>query len=108
MLVLNIIQPVDFTLLKPQSQKFLKELFIQVFVASQGSSPVLMDHADELGSRNRGVIENIFTKATKVENLGQGLIYFLSHTFREDGFLKWASLVAKETLQSGVDYIPRL
>lgn len=105
---LLILKPVDFTLLKPQPQKFLKELFIQVFVASQGSSPVLMDHADELGSRNRGVIENIFTKATKVENLGQGLIYFLSHTFREDGFLKWASLVAKETLQSGVDYIPRL
>lgn len=105
---LLILKPVDFTLLKLQSQKFLKELFIQVFVASQGSSPVLVDHANELGSRNRGVIENIFMKATKIENLGQGLIYFLSHTFREDGFLKWASLVAKETLRGGMDYVPRL
>ncbi|KAL4072651.1 hypothetical protein V8B97DRAFT_1885612 [Scleroderma yunnanense] len=106
--VLSIMQPVDFTLLKPQSRKFLKELFIQIFVASQGSSPVLMDHVDDLGSRNRGVIEDIFMKATKIENLGLGLVFFLSHAFREEGFLKWASLVAKETLQSGMDYIPRL
>lgn len=107
-LVLNVAQPIDFTLLKPQSQKFLKELFMQIFVASQGSSPMLMDHVNELDSRNRGAIENIFMKATKIENLGLGLVYFLSHAFYEDGFLKWASLVAKETLQSGMDFIPRI
>ncbi|KAI6123276.1 hypothetical protein EV401DRAFT_1288685 [Pisolithus croceorrhizus] len=105
---LLILKPVDFTLLKPQSRKFLKELFAQIFAATQGSSPMLSDQLD-IESRNRGVIEDTFNKATKIENLGLGLIFFFSHAFREEtGFLQWASSVAKETLQSGMDQIPRV
>ncbi|KAI6102428.1 armadillo-type protein [Pisolithus croceorrhizus] len=105
---LLILKPVDFTLLKPQSRKLLKELFAQIFAATQGSSPMLSDQLD-IQSRNRGVIEDTFNKATKIENLGLGLIFFLSHAFRdESGFLQWASSVAKETLQSGMDQIPRV
>ncbi|KAI6024751.1 hypothetical protein BKA83DRAFT_4251792 [Pisolithus microcarpus] len=104
---LLILKPVDFTLLKPQSRKFLKELFAQVFAATQGSSPMLSDRLN-IESRNRSVIEDTFNRATKIENLGLGLIFFLSHAFREEtGFLQWASSVAKETLQSGMDHIPR-
>ncbi|KAI5980588.1 hypothetical protein EDD15DRAFT_2188073 [Pisolithus albus] len=104
---LLILKPVDFTLLKPQSRKFLKELFTQVFAATQGSSPMLSDGLD-IQSRNRSVIEDTFNRATKIENLGLGLIFFLSHAFHEEtGFLQWASSVAKETLQCGMDHIPR-
>lgn len=106
---LLILKPVDFTLLKPQTQKFFKQLFAQIFVATQGSSPMLSDRLDDIESRNRGVIEDTFIRATKIENLGLGLIFFLSHAFREEsGFLQWAGSVAKETLQSGMGYIPRI
>lgn len=102
-------QPVDFTVLKPQTRKFLRELFVHIFVASQASSPVLTDDANEQTSRNRGTVEDIFIKATKIENLGLGLIFFLSNAFRgEEGFLGWASALAKETLQTGMNEIPRL
>ncbi|KAI6042849.1 hypothetical protein EDC04DRAFT_3057761 [Pisolithus marmoratus] len=105
---LLILKPIDFTLLKPQSRKFLKELFVQIFVATQASSPMPSDRLD-IESRNRGVIEDTFIRAKKIENLGLGLTFFLSHAFREEsGFLQWASSVGKETLQSGLDHIPRL
>ncbi|KAH7884460.1 hypothetical protein F5I97DRAFT_2037366 [Phlebopus sp. FC_14] len=106
---LTVLKPMDFTLLKPQPRKFLKELFIYLFVASQTSSPLLEDHSSEKASRNRGAIEDIFMKATKIENLGLGLMYFLSNAFREEeGLLNWASSVARETLQTGMDGIPRI
>lgn len=102
-------QPVDFTVLKPQTQKFLREFFVQIFVASQTSSSVLTDDLNEQTSRNRGTVEEIFIKATKIENLGLGLIFFLSNMFRgEEGFLGWASALARETLQTGMNEIPRL
>ena len=102
-------QPVDFTVLKPQTRTFLRELFVQVFVASQASSPVLTDDVDQQMSRNRGAVEDVFTKAIKLENLGLGLIFFLSHAFRgEEGLLGWASALAKETLQTVMNEIPRL
>ncbi|KAF8843775.1 ARM repeat-containing protein [Paxillus ammoniavirescens] len=106
---LTILKPVDFTLLKPQARKFLKELIVQIFVASQASSPLLTNSSKEQSSRNRGTVEEIFMKATKVENLGLGLIFFLSHAFKgEEGLVKWASTVARETLQTGMNEIPRL
>ncbi|KAF9223784.1 ARM repeat-containing protein [Gyrodon lividus] len=106
---LTILKPVDFTLLKPQPRKFLKELFVQIFVASQASSPMLTNNSNEQSSRNRGAVEEIFMKATKIENLGLGLIFFLSHAFKEEeGLMKWASTVARETLQTGMDAIPSL
>lgn len=102
-------QPVDFTVLKPQTRKFLRELFVQIFAATQASSPILANDALEQASRNRGAVEEIFIKATKLENLGLGLIFFLSNAFKgEEGLLKWASTVAKETLQTGMNEIPRL
>ncbi|KIJ67003.1 hypothetical protein HYDPIDRAFT_26414 [Hydnomerulius pinastri MD-312] len=106
---LTILKPVDFTVLKPQPRKFLKEFFVQIFVASQASSPMLANDANEHSSRNRGTVEEIFQKATKIETLGLGLIFFLSNAFKgEEGLAKWASSVAREMLQTGMDEIPRL
>ncbi|KAG2146159.1 uncharacterized protein EDB93DRAFT_1086687 [Suillus bovinus] len=107
---LTIFKPVDFTILKPQTRTFLKELFIQLFIASQVSSPMLGNDSDDYPSmRNRGSLEEIFLKASRIENLGLGLVFFMSNTFKgEDGFLSWASSVAKETLQTGMDHIPRI
>lgn len=107
---LTIFKPVDFTMLKPQTRTFLKELFIQLFIASQVSSPMLSnDSGDYPSMRNRGSLEEIFLKASRIENLGLGLVFFISSTFKgEDGFLTWASSVAKETLQTGMDHIPRI
>ncbi|KAF9243388.1 hypothetical protein BU15DRAFT_86369 [Melanogaster broomeanus] len=106
---LTMLKPVDFTVLKPQPRKFLKELFVQIFVASQASSPMLTTSFDGQSTRNRGAVEEIFMKATKIENLGLGLMFFLSHAFNgEEGLVKWASTVARETLQAGMDGIPRL
>jgi nucleolar MIF4G domain-containing protein 1 len=98
---------VDFTVLKPQTRTFLKELFIQLFVASQVSSPMLSN--DYPSTRNRGALEEIFMKASRIENLGLGLMFFMSNVFKgEDGFLMWASTLAKETLQTGMDHIPKI
>jgi len=70
---------------------------------------VLTDDANEQMSRNRGAVEDIFIKATKIENMGLGLIFFLSNAFRgEEGLLGWASALARETLQMGMNEIPRL
>ncbi|KAG1739213.1 armadillo-type protein [Suillus paluster] len=107
---LTIFKPVDFTLLKPQTRTFLKDLFIQLFVASQVSSPMLSnDPSDYPSTRNRGALEEIFLKTSKIENLGLGLIFFMSNVFKgEDGFLMWASSLAKETLQTRMDHIPKI
>jgi nucleolar MIF4G domain-containing protein 1 len=85
---LTIFKPVDFTMLKPQTRNFLKELFIQLFIASQVSSPMLSnDSGDYPSVRNRGSVEEIFLKASRIENLGLGLVFFMSNTFKgEDGF----------------------
>ncbi|KAH9917843.1 uncharacterized protein B0H18DRAFT_687168 [Fomitopsis serialis] len=80
---LAILKPVDFTVLRPQSQKFLKELLTQVFVSTQVSTPLLSADPSALPTtRNRGALEEAFIKATRVQNLAVGLIYFLSETFR--------------------------
>ncbi|KAH7930221.1 ARM repeat-containing protein [Leucogyrophana mollusca] len=107
---LTILKPVDFTFLKPQTQKFIKELFIQVFVASQVSSPILGNGPNDYpASRNRGDLEEVFKKASRIENLGVGLLYFMSENFRaEEGLVKWGCAVARETLQAGMDHVPRL
>ncbi|KAG1821658.1 uncharacterized protein BJ212DRAFT_1445192 [Suillus subaureus] len=107
---LTIFKPVDFTMLKPQTRSFLKELFIQLFIASQVTSPMLStDSGDYPSMRNRGSLEEIFLKTSRIENLGLGLIFFMSNTFKgEDGFLTWASSIAKETVQTGMDHIPRI
>ncbi|KAJ7104034.1 hypothetical protein B0H15DRAFT_808180 [Mycena belliarum] len=109
---LGILKPVDFTTLKPQSQTFLKELFVQLFVSSQVSTPVISASAVPT-TRNRGPIEEIFIKASRLEALAMGLVYFLTEAFRDvedmpDGLQKlskWASAVAKDTLRTGVQVL---
>ncbi|KAG1719114.1 hypothetical protein EDB19DRAFT_1837032 [Suillus lakei] len=65
------VEPVDFTVLKTQTRTFLKELLIKLFIASQVSSPMLTNDAGDYPSmRNRGSLEGIFLKASRIENLG--------------------------------------
>ncbi|KAJ7274276.1 MIF4G/MA4 domain-containing protein [Mycena haematopus] len=113
---LGILKPVDFTALKPQSREFLKELMVQLFVSSQVAAPVITGFPTTT-TRNRGPVEEIFIKASRVEALAMGLVYFLTEAFRDvddempDGMKKlvnWASGVAKDTLRTGVDVVPSL
>ncbi|KAF7336720.1 MIF4G/MA4-domain-containing protein [Mycena venus] len=113
---LGILKPVDFTTLKPQSREFLKELMVQLFVSSQVATPVVADGTGVPTTRNRSSVEEIFIKASRVEALAMGLVYFLTEAFRDvdempDGtrkLVKWASGVAKDTLRTGVDVVPSL
>jgi len=111
-------QPVDFTVLKPQTREFLKELFTQIFVNSQRPTPlVTSDLKSSIFTSNRNVIEEIFVKASRIQALAIGIAYFLAETFKcnksdpEDGFSKflgWAIDVAKDTLRTGVDMVPAI
>ncbi|KAJ7285115.1 hypothetical protein C8J57DRAFT_1290481 [Mycena rebaudengoi] len=109
---LAVLKPIDFTDLKPQSRDFLKELLIQVFVCSQVATPVVANAVP--ATRNRGPVEDIFIKASRIETLAMGLVFFLTEAFRdveamEEGtrkMVKWASGVAKDTLRTGVDVVP--
>ncbi|KAF8813324.1 hypothetical protein BYT27DRAFT_7180798 [Phlegmacium glaucopus] len=114
---LMILKPVDFTKLKPQTHDFFKQLFIQIFINSQRSTPLADSSTikDLVFTRNRNAIEEIFIKISRVETLAMGLVFFLSESFPEkyfksdDGFskfLKWAVDVAKDTLRTGIDLIP--
>ncbi|TFY60458.1 hypothetical protein EVJ58_g5148 [Rhodofomes roseus] len=109
-----ILKPVDFTVLKPQSHTFLKELLTQVFVSTQVSTPLLSADPSTLPTRNRGPLEEVFIKATRVQNLAVGLIFFIGEAFRgegagdEKGFVRWASQVARDTLRTGMDVVAGL
>ncbi|KAJ7707589.1 hypothetical protein B0H17DRAFT_1166033 [Mycena rosella] len=114
---LGILKPVDFTTLKPQSRTFLKELLVQLFVSSQVSTPLISASANAIPTtRNRGPVEEIFIKASRLEALAMGLVYFLTEVFRDVGEMpdalqklaKWGSAVAKDTLRTGVDIVPSL
>ncbi|KAI0316061.1 armadillo-type protein [Amylostereum chailletii] len=113
---LAILKPVDFVAAKPQTRKFLAEFFEQVFINSQTPTPVLSSKVSDLPTtRNKGAVEAIFIKATRMEALAMGLVYFISETFRsrkteddEAKFFTWASNVAKQTLRTGVDIVPTL
>ncbi|KAJ7761899.1 hypothetical protein DFH07DRAFT_412445 [Mycena maculata] len=114
---LGILKPVDFTALKPQSREFLKELLVQLFVSSQVATPVISASASAVPTtRHRGPVEEIFIKASRVEALAMGLVYFLTEVFRDveempdplKKLTKWATGVAKDTLRTGVDVVPSL
>ncbi|KAF8071844.1 hypothetical protein FPV67DRAFT_1482904 [Lyophyllum atratum] len=114
---LAILKPVDFTSLKPQTKEFLQELLVQIFICSQRATPMIASNPKDVPiSRNPGAIEGIFIKATRIETLAMGLVYFISEAFRnvskeEDAMgklVKWASGLAKDTLQTGVDIVPTL
>ena len=107
----------DFTRLKSQTRDFLKELFIQIFVNSQQSTPPLANSniQDLVFTQSRNAVEEVFNKVSRVEVLAMGLVFFLLESFPEkhfkldDGFsqfLKWAVGVAKDSLRTGIDLIP--
>ncbi|KAG7451246.1 uncharacterized protein BT62DRAFT_926904 [Guyanagaster necrorhizus] len=114
---LAILKPVDFTLLKPQTKQFIGEMLCQLFISTQTSSPLIGSNAETLSiMRNRVAIEEVFIKATKVQNLAMGLVYFLSNFTQDDvvigetmvKFIRWATEVAKDTLRTVVNVIPNL
>ncbi|KZT73694.1 ARM repeat-containing protein [Daedalea quercina L-15889] len=112
---LAILKPIDFTVLKQQSHAFLKEFLTQVFISTQASTPLLSaDPSAFPTTRNRGALEEVFIKATRVQNLAVGLIYFLGEMFRgkdtsdNNGFVRWANQVARDTLRTGMDVIAGL
>jgi len=113
---LSILKPVDFTILKPKTRTFLRDFFIQLFISSQASTPTYQAITKDTPlTRNRAAVEQIFIKATRIETLALGLLYFLGEAFRdeddEDGraeAVKWAVEVAKDTLRTGMDVIPNL
>ncbi len=54
----------------------------------------------------------MFIKATRMETLALGLVYFLGQAFGQgkeqdggSGFIKWATKVAVETLRTGIDIV---
>jgi len=109
---LAILKPVDFTLLKPRTADFLRDLFTQLFISTQVSVPVLGTSVPT--TRNRGALEEVFIKAIRVEAVALGLIYFLSMDMSRsneqdsEGLIKWASGVAVDTLRTGMDIVPNL
>ena len=106
----------DFTRLKTQTRDFFEELFIQIFINSQRSTPLAHSNVKDLVfTRNRNAVEEIFIKVSRVEVLAMGLVFCLSESFPEkyfksddvfSKFLKWAVGVAKDTLRVGIDLIP--
>ncbi len=102
----------DFTILKPQSRRFLRELMLRIFTSSQTATP-LTGASPLPTTRNRAAIEEVFVKVARVQSLAIGLIYFLTHAFADDldgdeklrKFAKWANTLALDTLRSGVDAI---
>ena len=108
---LAILKPVDFAVLKPQAHAFMRELFVHVFANTQRATPLLRSESveDLPTTRNKGPLEDVFAKGSKLQAVALGLVYFLRETFRkEDGFLKWASQIALETLRTGVDDSPKI
>ncbi|KAF8501675.1 hypothetical protein F5888DRAFT_1259735 [Russula emetica] len=105
---LSIFKPVDFTVLKPRTRDFLSYFFHQLFASSQVSAPVL--GTDLPPTRSKDPIEEIFIKATRVQALAMGLVYFLTEMKKtsEEEFVQWASAVAIDTLRTGLDVIPTL
>lgn len=105
----------DFTILKPQTKAFLKELFSQIFINSQRSTLRVGTPLDAnmTYTRNRNAVEEIFTKAARMQTLAMGLVYFLSEEFKAKKelsgtdesakFTRWAVGVAKDTLRTRVD-----
>ncbi|KAF5367452.1 hypothetical protein D9758_003658 [Tetrapyrgos nigripes] len=114
-ITLAVLKPVDFMLLKPQTQTFLRHLFIQLFLSSQSPTPLI---AKQVTTRNRAAVEEIFIKGSRIQSLSMGLVFFLSKNFSEEHMegleettvklVKWGFEVAKETLRVGMDIVPNL
>lgn len=105
----------DFTILKLRTQEFLRELFSHIFVNSQRSTPVVhMELSGITFTRNRTAIEEIFIKATRVQALAMGLVYYLTTMTKDRSgpndesakFVRWAAGVAIDTLRTAMDSVP--
>lgn len=98
----------DFTVLKPRTRDFLFHLFRQLFAYSQMSTPIPSD--DLPPTRSKGPLEEIFIKATRIQALAMGLVYFLTEMKKasEEEFIQWAGAIAIDTLRTGLDVIPTL
>ncbi|OSD06573.1 MIF4G-domain-containing protein [Trametes coccinea BRFM310] len=106
---LAILKPVDFTVLKPQSRAFMRELFVHLLANTQLATPLLSSERREdlPTTRNKGPLEEVFLKGAKIQAVALGLVYFLQTAFKgEEGFLKWASQVALDTLRTGMEVVP--
>lgn len=93
---------------------FLRELLLQIFISSQRQIPTIASNLEDLPtSRNRVVLEEIFIRATRIQSLSMGLVYFISEAFHDLSseekdvakLIKWTSDSAKDTLQTGVDSV---
>ncbi|KAJ3878247.1 hypothetical protein F5051DRAFT_488805 [Lentinula edodes] len=113
---LAVLKPIDFTVLKSQTQMFLHQLFIYLFLSSQSKSPLIS--ANTSSSRNRSSIEEVFIKASRLQTLAMGLVFFLSKrlSLSENDevdqdiakLVKWGTEIAKDTLRSRLDIVPDL
>jgi nucleolar MIF4G domain-containing protein 1 len=56
-------------------------------------------------TRTKGPLEEIFIKATRIQALIMGLVYFLTEMKKASGdeFIQWACTVAIDTLRTGMD-----
>jgi nucleolar MIF4G domain-containing protein 1 len=89
------------------------DMFTHVLVNSQLSTPLLGTNPDDFPStRNRGPLEEIFIKASRIDTLALGIAYFLNQTYGQgkkqkdtSTFIHWASKVAIETLRTGIDVV---
>jgi nucleolar MIF4G domain-containing protein 1 len=79
-----------------------------VLINSQVTTPIISSDPKDLSTpRNRGAVEEIFIKATKIDMLTMGLVYFLTEGFRDeladaDSILMWGVEIAKDILRRGV------
>ena len=91
-----------------QARNFMRELFVHVLANTQLGAPLLTPDALP-DTRNKGAVEEVFVKGAKIQTLALGLTYFLKEEFKsEEGFLRWASQTALQTLRTGMDVIPEL
>ncbi|KAI0635926.1 armadillo-type protein [Trametes polyzona] len=106
---LAVLKPVDFTVLKPAAHAFVREMLVHALANTQLATPLLASERPEdlPTTRNKGPLEEVFLKGAKIQAVALGLVYFLQTAFKgEEGFLKWASQVALDTLRTGMEVVP--
>lgn len=121
-------QPVDFTVIEPQTHIFLRDFFTSLFLSTQSSRPVLNPTGNGLpDTKDSRSLEEVFIKVARIQALAMGIVYFLTETFGEgigrrgravqspggedrpdDALLRWASGIAVDTLRTGLDVMPTL
>lgn len=104
-------------MLKSQTTFFLRQLLINLLLSSQSTSPLVGGEVSS--SRNRASIEDIFIKASKLQTVSMGLVFFFSKGLILDNandiddpniikLVKWGVEIAMDTLRGGLDIVPDL